>query len=179
MGISCLFASFVLALAQAVSIPCDLTIALSCILCPVSPLLVLLTQKYTRETKKFIRAVIGWSMISSLALATSTQIIFEMSNNKYATSGFTFVASIALLSSYFKNVRGRQPSKLSPIMSSMAVHITPRQERKARSSVTRQNISSTRLALTRKRITLGQSQRSCLQRIRRQPLSIHRGLVPA
>jgi hypothetical protein len=142
-AMSCLFASLVLAVAPSTALlmPIDRTIALSCILCPVSPLLILLTQKYTREAKDFIRAVVGWSMVSSLALTTLAQVLCE-ANKGYTASAFTFVTSLVLLSAYFRNARGiTQPSssKVSTAMSSTAVFATPGGQRRQRNSLPTKN----------------------------------------
>ena len=144
--------------------PIDRTIALSCILCPVSPLLILLTQKYTREAKDFIRAVIGWSMVSSIALTILTQILCEASKG-YAASAFTFVTSLVFLSAYFKNTRGTQPSssKLSTAMSSTAVFATFGGQRKVSVPIQKEKLHS--LHRVKRHGRCRQAHRPCLRRV--------------
>ncbi|UPQ96885.1 hypothetical protein HOP50_01g01760 [Chloropicon primus] len=74
-GVSCLFAGLALLLAPPGA---DFGIILSCALCPASPLLMLVVDKYTAENKDFVRAVLGWSMVLSLALTACAQILCEV-----------------------------------------------------------------------------------------------------
>ena len=116
-AVSTLFLGLLLAMAPAAVAPSHCKIALSCILCPVSPMLVLLTDKYTMETKAFVRAVIGWSMVVSLGLTASTQVLWTASGN-YAASAFAFASSAGLFYAHHASMKGkRSPSRIAAVMS--------------------------------------------------------------
>ena len=165
-AVSCQFAALVLALMPSMSIHSNYSILISCLLCPVSPLLVLFTQKYTRETKNFVRAVVGWSMIFSLALTTSTQILCETSG-RYAASAFSFGTSFVLLFAYAK---GRKKlSQISPVMSCGSLVMAAARASRRNEQMKRSPVQEYRSVFRRKRYFNGSSSFNTIQRPRGRP----------
>ena len=139
-GVSCLVAAAALAAGPvAIAGLGDRHLVLGCLLCPVSPLVALLTGRFTREAQKFVGAVVGWSVVLSLGLTAGCEVACR-AGGLLAGSAFASASSLTLLGVYAANERKKRP-KISPAVACLVEGAPARRSRGTGSAVRGQPVT--------------------------------------